>query len=149
MSGFLLPFATAIRFSVTLFPPGNRAFLTVGLPGTTWRPDPGGVSTFTPARHDPGWVPLYPGTAVLLPAGCRARSAPAASQQPVPVPATTFTRGFRNRGINGGSRDSPVRSAPHLWPPDGTGGPWAYPLAPPPAVTSMLPVALDRAGPGP
>jgi hypothetical protein len=48
------------------------------------------------------------------------------------------------RGINEGSRDSPVRSAPHLWPLDGTGGPWAYPCAPHPP----LPAAHDRAGPG-
>jgi hypothetical protein len=52
--------ATGIRFSVTLFPPGTWAFLTVGLPGTTWRPDPDGVSTFHTCEIRPGWVPPLP-----------------------------------------------------------------------------------------
>jgi hypothetical protein len=78
-----------------------------------------------------------PGTAVLAPAGCRARPSPAASQQPVPAPRNRLPpRGYSSRGINEGSRDSPVRSAPHLWPPDGTGGPRTFPCAPHPAVTS-------------
>lgn len=33
---------------------------------------------------------------------------------------TTHLRGSALRDINEGSRDSPVRSAPNLWPPDGT-----------------------------
>jgi hypothetical protein len=52
--------ATGIRFSVTLFPPGTWAFLTVGLPGTTWRPDPDTVSTFHTCEIRPGWVPPLP-----------------------------------------------------------------------------------------
>jgi hypothetical protein len=56
-----------------------------------------------------------PGTAVLAPAGCRALPAPAASQRPVPAPAaTSHRRGSVLRGINEGSRDSPVRPAPGL-----------------------------------
>jgi hypothetical protein len=52
--------ATGIRFSVTLFPPGTWAFLTVGLPGTTWGPDPDGVSAFHTCEIRPGRVPPLP-----------------------------------------------------------------------------------------
>jgi hypothetical protein len=74
-------------------------------------------------------APSTPGTAVLTPAGCRARPAPAASQRPVPAPRNhTHQRGSVLRGINEGSRDSPVRPAPHLWPPGGDGRPSGFPL---------------------
>jgi hypothetical protein len=70
-----------------------------------------------------------PGTAVLSPAGCRARPSPAASQRPVPAPrCRTHQRGSDLRGINEGSRDSPVRPAPHLWPPGWDGRPLGFPL---------------------
>jgi hypothetical protein len=88
-----------------------------------------------------------PGTAVLSLARCRARPAPAASQRPVPAPRTHIPpRGCASRGINGGSHDSPVRPAPSLWPPGGTGDPWAFPCAPHPAVTSGA--RQGGAGPG-
>jgi hypothetical protein len=49
----------AFACRVILFPPGNWAFLTVGLPGTL-RPDPDGVSTFRTSEIRPGWVPPRP-----------------------------------------------------------------------------------------
>jgi len=122
--------ATGIRFSVTLFPPGNWAFLTVGLPGTTWRPDPDGVSTFHTCEIRPGWVPS-------LPRGRRCSSRPDAvpgRRLPLPSgqslhPAPAFhRRGHSSRGINEGSRNSPVRSAPGLWPPGWDGKPLGFPL---------------------
>jgi hypothetical protein len=53
-------------------------------------------------------------------------------------------RGYSSRGINGGSRDSPVRPAPRLWPPDGTAALGLSPVL----RTPPLPAAHDRAGPG-
>ena len=38
-------------------PPGDWAFLTVGLPDPTGRPDPDGVTTFRTHELRPGWVP--------------------------------------------------------------------------------------------
>ena len=122
--------ATGIRFSVTLFPPGSWAFLTVGLPGTTLRPDPDGVSTFHTCEIRPGWVPS-------LPRGRRCSSRPDAvpgRRLPLPSgqslhPATaSHQRGHSSRGINEGSRDSPVRSAPGLRPPGWDGKPLGFPL---------------------
>jgi hypothetical protein len=49
--------ATGIRFSVIRFPPGDWAFLTVGLPAS---PDPDGVTTFRTHELRPGWVPSIP-----------------------------------------------------------------------------------------
>jgi hypothetical protein len=70
-----------------------------------------------------------PGTAVLALAGCRARPSPAASQRPVPAPRNrSHQRGSSLRGINEGSRDSPVRPAPHLWFPGWDGNPLGFPL---------------------
>jgi hypothetical protein len=67
--------------------------------------------------------------------GCRARPAPAASQRPVPAPRNHIpSRGHSSRGINGGSRNSPVRSAPGLRSPDGPGILGPSPDAPNPAV---------------
>src|ERR1035437_5894653 len=37
--------------------PGDWAFLTVGLPGTTSSPDPDGITTFHTRKIRPGWVP--------------------------------------------------------------------------------------------
>ena len=81
--------AAGIRFSVIRFPPGDWAFLTVGLPDKS--PDPDGVTTFRTHELRPGWVPSYtPGTAVLIPAGRRSPPAPAASQRPVPTPRSNI-----------------------------------------------------------
>jgi hypothetical protein len=122
--------ATGIRFSVTLFPPGSWAFLTVGLPGTTWRRTRTGFPRFTPARYDRGGCPLYPGDGgappgrMPCPAGaCRFPAASPCTPHPHPTSGAP-----QLRGINGGSRDSPVRSAPRLWPPGWDGRPLGLPL---------------------
>jgi hypothetical protein len=94
--------ATGIRFSVTLFPPGNWAFLTVGLPGTTCVPGPRRSFHVSHLRDTTGVGALStPGTAALSLTGCRARPAPAASQRPVPTPCTrTPPAGLRNYGAS-------------------------------------------------
>jgi hypothetical protein len=86
-----------------------------------------------------------PGTAVPALARCRARPAPAASQRPVPAPRACIpSRGHASRDINGSSRDSPVRPARSLWPPDETRALGRSPVL----RTPLLPAAHDRAGPG-
>ncbi len=66
--GFPLPFgAPALASWTVLCPPGNWAFLTVGLPGQ--RPDPDGVVTFRTAETRPGWVPSAPRGGGVLSAG--------------------------------------------------------------------------------
>jgi hypothetical protein len=55
--------ATGISFLGILFPLGNSAFLTVGLPGSTWTLT--GFPRFARARFDRGGCPLYPGAVVL------------------------------------------------------------------------------------
>ena len=52
--------ATGIRFLVILCPPGNWAFLAVGLPVLLPGPDPDGVTTFRAHELRPGWVPSLP-----------------------------------------------------------------------------------------
>jgi len=54
------------------------------LTGRDQRPDPDGVPTFRTTRYDRGGCLLDPGDSGALPARCRARPAPAASQRPVP-----------------------------------------------------------------
>ena len=120
----------AFAFRVILFPPADWAFLTVGLPGTTRCPDPDGVSTFRTSEIRPGWVPslprgrrcsprpdAVPGRRLPLPGGQSLHPAPASHR-----------RGSVLRGINEGSRDSPVRPAPGLWPPGWDGRPLGFPL---------------------
>jgi len=102
----------AFACRVILFPPGDWAFLTVGLPGAL-RPDPDGVSTFRTARYDRGGCPLYPGDGGALPA----------SGAPF-YEASTRVHAIHPSGL-------PL-ACDH---PDGTGGPWAFPCAPHPAVT--------------
>jgi len=50
----------AFASRVILFPPGDWAFLAVGLPGTTSRLDPDGVTTFRTCEIRPVWVPPLP-----------------------------------------------------------------------------------------
>ena len=82
-------------------------------------------------------APSTPGTAVLSRAGCRARPAPAASQRPVPAPRTHIPpAGLRNYGASTEVHAIHPSGLPlTCGPPDGTGGPRAYPCAPHPAVT--------------
>ena len=134
----------ALACRVILFPPGDWAFLTVGLPGAL--PDPDGVSAFRTARYDRGGCPLYPGDGGALPARCRARPSPAASQRPVPAPRTCippaglrFTR--HQRGFTRFTRPacpSPVTTRM---------GPAVLGLSPV-LRTPPLPATHDRAGPG-
>ena len=49
-----------IRFLVILFPLGDWALLTVGLPDARSRPDPDGVTAFRTRELRPGWVPPLP-----------------------------------------------------------------------------------------
>lgn len=94
----------AFACRVILFPPGNWALLTVGLPGTTTGPDPDGVTTFRACEIRPGWVPP-------LPRGRRCSPWPdAVPGQRLPLPSgqslhpagTSHRRGSSLRGINGG-----------------------------------------------
>jgi hypothetical protein len=78
--------ATGIRFLGIPVPPGNSAFLTVGLPNTTACPDPFGFSTFRTSQIRPGRAPPAPRDGGVHPAGrtspvgaCRF---PAASPRP-------------------------------------------------------------------
>ena len=94
------------------------------------RPDPDGVSTFHTCEIRPGRVPP-------LPRGRRCSSRPDAvpgrrlpfpsAQSLHPAPAS-HQRGSSITGHQRGSRDSPVRSAPHLWPPGWDGRPLGFPL---------------------
>ncbi len=93
---------------------------------SAYRPE-GRTSTglrFPHARAAAGVGASYtPRTAVLLPAEGRARPAPAASQRPVLTssPTTSHRRGPLHEASVGGLGSSPVRPAPRLWPPDGSG----------------------------
>src|ERR1019366_1599943 len=59
--GFLSPFGRqAFASRVIPYPPGDWAFLTVGLPDTHSCPDPDGVTTFHTHKQRPGWVPPIP-----------------------------------------------------------------------------------------
>ena len=88
--------ATGIRFLGIPVPPGNSAFLTVGLPNTTACPDPFGFSTFRTSQIRRVGRPLHPGTAVFTRLAGRHQSAPAASQRPVLDPSsTTHPRGCK------------------------------------------------------
>ena len=56
------------------------------------------------------------------------RRLPLPSGQSLHPAAASHQRGHSSRGINEGSRDSPVRSAPGLWPPGWDGRPSGFPL---------------------
>jgi len=137
----------ALASRVILFPPGNWAFLTVGLPGTTLVPGPGRGYHVPHLRDTTGMgAPSTPGTAVLAPARCRARPSPAASQRPVPAPRnrippaglliTGHQRGFTR--FTRPACPSPVA------PPMGREALGLFPVL----RTPPLPAAHDRAGPG-
>jgi hypothetical protein len=78
--------ANGVRFSGHPIPAKAWAFLTVGLPDTSPRRTRSGLPRSAPSSCDRGGCPLDPGDGGALPAGCRARPAPAASQRPVPAP---------------------------------------------------------------
>jgi hypothetical protein len=141
-AAFRLP-ASACR--VILFPPWNWAFLTVGLPDRRC-PDPDGVTTVRTARYERGGCLLDPGDGGALPAGCRARPAPAASQQPVPF--TPHLHPTSRAPFYEASTEVHAIHPPGLPlacdPPDGTAVLGLSPVL----RTPPLPAAHDRAGPG-
>jgi hypothetical protein len=126
----------ALASRVILFPPGNWAFLTVGLPRTTRCPDPDGVTTFRACEIRPGWVPP-------LPRGRRCSPQPDAvpgRRLPLPSgqslrPATTPTSEAPIYEASTRVHAIPRPACLTCGPPDGTAGPWAFPCAPHPAVT--------------
>ena len=87
--------ATGIRFSVTLFPPGSWALLTVGLPAATGGRTPTGFPRSARMSSDRGGRPLYPEDGGAHPDRGDPRPAPAASQRPVPAPRSTSHRRAR------------------------------------------------------
>ena len=112
-AAFRLP---ALASRAIRYPPGDWAFLTVDLPGTTSSPDPDGITTFHTRKIQPGRVPpvsrgrrYSPGRSEVLD-----RRLPLFDGQPLHPAQTTHQRGSIYRDINGGSRDSPVRSCPGL-----------------------------------
>ena len=129
------------RFPAAFRPPAFASRSPCSRPGTgpssrsAYRPPPGartrtGFPRFTPARYDRGGCPLYPGDSgappgrMPCPAGaCRFPAASPCTPHPHPTSGAP-----QSRGINEGSRDSPVRSAPHLWPPGWDGRPLGFPL---------------------
>ena len=139
--------ATGIRFLVILCPPGNWAFLAVGLPVLLPGPDPNGVATFRAHELRPGGCPLYPGDCGARTAG---RSSPAAARRlaaarpctPVQQPTTG---GFLSRGIIKGSRSFTRPAFPSPVAPGWNGSPRAFP---PGLHTPPLPAAHAGVGTG-
>ena len=100
---------------------GNWALLTVGLPGQAAGPRRGYRVSHARAATGVG-ASSTPRTAVLFPAEeLLNRRLPLLSGQSLHPATASHRRGSGSRGINGGLRNSPVRSSPRLWPLDGTG----------------------------
>ena len=117
--GFLLPFGhrrSLLGHPVPaegLGPPHGR------LTGHVRRRTPTGFPRSARTSHDREGCPLYPGDDGAHPGlrtvlGRRLPHLNGPSLHPAP---TFHLRGFTSRGINEGSRNSPVRSSPRLWPP--------------------------------
>ena len=128
--GFLLPFGS--RHSLLGHPvPARDLGLPYGrLTGHHLVTGPGRGYHVPHLRDTTGMGALStPGTAVLSrPDAVPGQRLPLLSGQSLhPAPAS-HQRGSSLRGINGGSRDSPVRSAPHLWPPGWDGRSLGFPL---------------------
>ena len=114
--GFPLPFGR--RHSLLGHPiPAEGLGLPCGRLTGNDRPDLDGGYHVPHARAATGvGASSIPRTAVLIPAGRPPQPAPAALSAaspctPLHIPSCGV---YRSRGINGGSRDSPVRSAPRL-----------------------------------
>jgi hypothetical protein len=111
---------TGIRLLSRPVPLRNSASLTVGLPtvATDGRTSTG-FPRFPRVRPDRGGCLLYPGAVVStrsernVPTGTRCFAA----ASPTPPPQPFIPGGSQSRGINGGSRDSPVRSSFRPYPP--------------------------------
>ena len=142
--GFPLRFAAGVRFSVIRFPPGVWAFLAVGLPARG--PDLDGVTAFRTHELRPGWVPSIPRgrRCSSRPRDVLSRRLPLCHGQSLVPAAASHRQGSASRGIDEGSRDSPVRSSLACGRPGGTGRPWASPRASHPAVTDDARRGWDR-----
>ena len=129
------------RFPVAFRPPafasrssfsrrGDRASLTVGPPANpNRRAGPRRGFHVPHARATTGEGALYiPGTTVLTP-GHDHQPAPAASQRQVPAPRHNIhlCGAPPDEASTEGLSNSPVRSSPRLWPPDGTGALGLFP----------------------
>ena len=138
MSRFPVAFRPpAFASPVIRFPLGHRPSSRSAYRARRRARTPSGLPRSAPSSCDRGGCPLDPGDGGALPAGCRARPAPAASQRPVPAPRDhipparlRFTR--HQRGFTRFTR--PVCPSPVT--PGWDGRPWASPWASHPAVTS-------------
>jgi hypothetical protein len=138
--------AAGVRFPGHPVPARELGLPYGRLTGTTWYRTRTGLPRSAPARSGRGGCPLYPGDGGALPAGCRARPSPAASQRPVPAPrcrippaGLRFTR--HQRGFTRFTRPAcPSPVAARM-------GRATLGLSPV-LRTPPLPAAHDRAGPG-
>jgi hypothetical protein len=119
--GFPLPFGHRHSLLGHPVPAPPSAFLTVGLPNPEQGLGAGRGCHVPHTRDATGMGALCtPGTTVLTPSRS---DSPAGVcrllKRPVPVSRhqQPITREFASRGINKGSRNSPARSSPRLWPP--------------------------------
>jgi hypothetical protein len=120
--------AAGIRFSAILSRLVFRP--SYDRPTGAGAPDHDGVSVFRTCEMRPEWAPSLPRDrrcshgppnllARRLPPLCGTGPVPRYRRHPSGVPSS--------RGINEGSRDSPARPSPHLWPPDDSGALGLYP----------------------
>jgi hypothetical protein len=119
--GFPLPFGRRRSLLGHPIPPGigppSRSAYRAEARTTTGLPRSARMSC------DRGGCPLYPGDGGARPGQSRllGRRLPLLGGQSLHPARASHQRGSASRGINEGSSDSPVRSSPRLWPPDGTG----------------------------
>jgi hypothetical protein len=107
---------------------------------------PTGLPRSARTSCDRGGCPLYPEDGGALPGRgtCSAGACRSTAASPDHPAAASHRQGSASRGINEGSRDSPVRSSPACGRPGGTGRPWASPRASHPAVTGDARRGWDR-----
>jgi hypothetical protein len=132
--------AAGIRFLVILRPPGRSASLTVSPPATTSQPGwtPAGFPRSAHTSCDRGGCPLYSGDGGARPD--RRRSPASAGRITAACPSTPPQHPIHARLPVTKHQprvhtNSPVRSSPRPWLPDGTGTPSAFPRASHPAIT--------------
>ncbi len=128
-----------------LFPPRTLSVPHGRPTGAHTRPGLDGVATFRMRKTRSGWVPPIPrsggapATGWVTPvAACRFPAASSTPQYSNPSTGLTLTR------LEEVHSRSPVRSSPHLCPPDGTAILGLEPGAPHPAVTSDARPSGDR-----
>ena len=129
--GFLLPFGHRHwLLGSSCSRPGTGPSSRSAYRAPPWCPDPDGVSTFRTCEIRPGWVPPRPRGRRCSPRpdAVPGRRPPLPSGQSLHPATASHRRGSSLRGINGGSRDSPVRPAPRLWPSGWDGRPLGFPL---------------------